>query len=163
MGRGNRIWVTGQIVLPQNPIFVRKGLQNINKKHPTVEHYISKQRQLIQGFVRTCVTSRKKIRECILEAFAGPPDCGEYSPSYQKTVNCIQMLVLSRVSQVSSFLLMMCYLNANCITEKTNLRVLFPLSVLRLESPQLGTQWGRTSLSSWQHLNKSERCATHVH
>ncbi|XP_057230821.1 uricase-like [Malurus melanocephalus] len=42
----------------------------------------------------------KKIRECILEAFAGPPDCGEYSPSYQKTVNCIQMHVLSRVSQV---------------------------------------------------------------
>uniref|UniRef100_A0A8C3N746 Uricase n=1 Tax=Geospiza parvula TaxID=87175 RepID=A0A8C3N746_GEOPR len=42
----------------------------------------------------------KKIRECILEAFAGPPDCGEYSPSYQKTVNCIQMLVLSRVPQV---------------------------------------------------------------
>ncbi|XP_030134936.2 uricase isoform X1 [Taeniopygia guttata] len=42
----------------------------------------------------------KKIRECILEAFAGPPDCGEYSPSYQKTINCIQMLVLSRVSQV---------------------------------------------------------------
>uniref|UniRef100_A0A8C3XYP0 Uricase n=1 Tax=Catharus ustulatus TaxID=91951 RepID=A0A8C3XYP0_CATUS len=39
----------------------------------------------------------KKIRECILEAFAGPPDCGEYSPSYQKTVNCIQMLVLSRL------------------------------------------------------------------
>ncbi|XP_054067204.1 uricase-like isoform X1 [Rissa tridactyla] len=41
-----------------------------------------------------------KIRECILEAFAGPPDCGEYSPSYQKTVNCIQMCVLSKVSQV---------------------------------------------------------------
>lgn len=113
-GRGNRIWVTGQIVLPQNPmgyIFVRKDMQNTNKNHPTVEHYGSKQRQLIQGFVRTCVTSRKKIRECILEAFAGPPDCGEYSPSYQKTVNCIQMLVLSRVSQVSSFLLMMFYLN----------------------------------------------------
>lgn len=92
-------------------IFVRKDMQNTNKNHPTVEHYGSKQRQLIQGFVRTCVTSRKKIRECILEAFAGPPDCGEYSPSYQKTVNCIQMLVLSRVSQVSSFLLMMFYLN----------------------------------------------------
>uniref|UniRef100_A0A8C0FI10 Uricase n=1 Tax=Bubo bubo TaxID=30461 RepID=A0A8C0FI10_BUBBB len=46
-----------------------------------------------------------KIRECIIEAFSGPPDCGEYSPSYQKTVNSIQMLVLSKVSQVSSFLL----------------------------------------------------------
>uniref|UniRef100_A0A8D2NYK3 Uricase n=1 Tax=Zosterops lateralis melanops TaxID=1220523 RepID=A0A8D2NYK3_ZOSLA len=57
----------------------------------------------------------KKIRECILEAFAGPPDCGEYSPSYQKTVNCIQMFVLSRVSQVSSFLLMMFYFsNSEC-------------------------------------------------
>lgn len=92
-------------------IFVREDMQNINKNHPTAEHYRSKQRQLIQGFVRTCVISRKKIRECILESFAGPPDCGEYSPSYQKTVNCIQMLVLSRVPQVSSFLLMMFYFN----------------------------------------------------
>uniref|UniRef100_A0A8C6YPG7 Uricase n=1 Tax=Nothoprocta perdicaria TaxID=30464 RepID=A0A8C6YPG7_NOTPE len=46
-----------------------------------------------------------KVRECVIEAFAGPPDCGVYSPSYQKTVNSIQMLILSRVSQVSSFLL----------------------------------------------------------
>nr|8OFK_AAA Chain AAA, Uricase [Gallus gallus]8OFK_BBB Chain BBB, Uricase [Gallus gallus]8OFK_CCC Chain CCC, Uricase [Gallus gallus]8OFK_DDD Chain DDD, Uricase [Gallus gallus]8OH8_AAA Chain AAA, Uricase [Gallus gallus]8OH8_BBB Chain BBB, Uricase [Gallus gallus]8OH8_CCC Chain CCC, Uricase [Gallus gallus]8OH8_DDD Chain DDD, Uricase [Gallus gallus] len=45
-----------------------------------------------------CIWS--KVRECILEAFSGPPDCGEYSPSYQRTVNCIQMCVLSRVPQV---------------------------------------------------------------
>ncbi|NXT86867.1 URIC Uricase, partial [Anhinga rufa] len=47
-----------------------------------------------------CVWYMTKIRECILEAFSGPPDCGEYSPSYQKTVNSIQMLILSKVSQV---------------------------------------------------------------
>ncbi|XP_010210308.1 PREDICTED: uricase-like [Tinamus guttatus] len=41
-----------------------------------------------------------KVRECVIEAFSGPPECGEYSPSYQKTVNSIQMLILSKVSQV---------------------------------------------------------------
>ncbi|NXC16728.1 URIC Uricase, partial [Corythaeola cristata] len=41
-----------------------------------------------------------QIRDCILEAFSGPPDSGEYSPSYQKTVNRIQMLVLSKTPQV---------------------------------------------------------------
>uniref|UniRef100_A0A663E0A2 Uricase n=1 Tax=Aquila chrysaetos chrysaetos TaxID=223781 RepID=A0A663E0A2_AQUCH len=45
-----------------------------------------------------------KICECILEAFAGPPDCGEYSPSYQKTVNSIQMLVLSKVQVIEVIL-----------------------------------------------------------
>ncbi|XP_019386731.1 PREDICTED: uricase-like [Crocodylus porosus] len=39
-------------------------------------------------------------RECVLEAFSGPPDCGKYSPSYQKTVNDIQMLILEKVPQV---------------------------------------------------------------
>lgn len=66
---------------------------------------------LDKDFVRTCVSSRNKVRECILEAFSGPPDCGEYSPSYQKTVNSIQMCVLSKVSQVTSFLLLMFYFN----------------------------------------------------
>uniref|UniRef100_A0A8C3K1Q4 Uricase n=1 Tax=Calidris pygmaea TaxID=425635 RepID=A0A8C3K1Q4_9CHAR len=56
-----------------------------------------------------------KIRECILEAFTGPPDCGEYSPSYQKTVNTIQMCVLSKVPQVSSFLLLPCLRNDLCV------------------------------------------------
>lgn len=88
-----------------------KNPNNKDNSKPTVKHYGSKQRQPIQGFVRTCVTSRNKIRECILEAFAGPPDCGEYSPSYQKTVNCIQMHVLCKVPQVSSFLLLMFYFN----------------------------------------------------
>lgn len=64
-------------------------------------------------FVRMCLTSRSKVRECILEAFSGPPDCGEYSPSYQRTVNCIQMCVLSRVPQVSSVFLLMFYLNSS--------------------------------------------------
>lgn len=77
----------------------------------TVKNYGSGQKQPIQSFVRTCVTSRNKVRECILEAFAGPPDCGEYSPSYQKTVNSIQMYILSKVPQVSSFLLLLFYLN----------------------------------------------------
>lgn len=88
-----------------------KNPNNNDNSKPPVKHYGSKQRQLIQGFVRACVTSRSKIRECILEAFAGPPDCGEYSPSYQKTVNCIQMHVLCKVPQVSSFLLLMVYFN----------------------------------------------------
>uniref|UniRef100_A0A8B9CKV1 Uricase n=1 Tax=Anser brachyrhynchus TaxID=132585 RepID=A0A8B9CKV1_9AVES len=58
-----------------------------------------------------CIWYMNKVRECILEAFSGPPDCGEYSPSYQKTVNSIQMCVLSKVSQVTSFLLLMFYFN----------------------------------------------------
>ncbi|XP_006120349.2 uricase-like [Pelodiscus sinensis] len=40
------------------------------------------------------------VHQSVLEAFAGPPECGEYSPSYQKTVNDIQMLVLARVPQL---------------------------------------------------------------
>ncbi|XP_039341174.1 uricase-like [Mauremys reevesii] len=40
------------------------------------------------------------VHECVLEAFSGPPDCGEYSPSHQKTVNNIQMLTLARVPQI---------------------------------------------------------------
>uniref|UniRef100_A0A8C8RCI1 Uricase n=1 Tax=Pelusios castaneus TaxID=367368 RepID=A0A8C8RCI1_9SAUR len=40
------------------------------------------------------------VHECVLEAFSGPPDCGEYSPSYQKTVNDIQVLILARVPQI---------------------------------------------------------------
>lgn len=66
---------------------------------------------LDRSFVRTCFISRAKVRDCILEAFSGPPDCGDYSPSYQKTINCIQMCVLSRVSQVLSFFLLMSYFN----------------------------------------------------
>uniref|UniRef100_A0A8C3SSY3 Uricase n=1 Tax=Chelydra serpentina TaxID=8475 RepID=A0A8C3SSY3_CHESE len=42
---------------------------------------------------------RDIVHESVLEAFSGPPDCGEYSPSYQKTVNDIQMLILARVPQ----------------------------------------------------------------
>lgn len=70
----------------------------------TVQHYGSRAET---RFVSSCVTSRNKVRECILEAFSGPPDCGEYSPSYQKTVNSIQMFILSRVPEVSYFLLLM--------------------------------------------------------
>uniref|UniRef100_A0A663E092 Uricase n=1 Tax=Aquila chrysaetos chrysaetos TaxID=223781 RepID=A0A663E092_AQUCH len=51
-----------------------------------------------------CIWYTNKICECILEAFAGPPDCGEYSPSYQKTVNSIQMLVLSKVQVIEVIL-----------------------------------------------------------
>ncbi|CAM5162164.1 unnamed protein product [Natator depressus] len=40
------------------------------------------------------------VHECVLEAFSGPPECGEYSPSYQKTVNNIQKLILARVPQI---------------------------------------------------------------
>uniref|UniRef100_A0A8C0FZC1 Uricase n=1 Tax=Chelonoidis abingdonii TaxID=106734 RepID=A0A8C0FZC1_CHEAB len=39
------------------------------------------------------------VHECVLEAFSGPPDCGEYSPCHQKTINNIQMLILARVPQ----------------------------------------------------------------
>uniref|UniRef100_A0A674IVE6 Uricase n=1 Tax=Terrapene triunguis TaxID=2587831 RepID=A0A674IVE6_9SAUR len=39
------------------------------------------------------------VHESVLEAFSGPPDCGEYSPSHQKTVNNIQMLTLARIPQ----------------------------------------------------------------
>lgn len=86
-----------------------------------------------QKFCKNCFTSRAKVRKCILEAFSGPPDCGEYSPSYQKTVNCIQMRVLSQVSQVLSFFLLMFYLTIvkiNSSFERTKMN-LSPLAVLR--------------------------------
>ncbi|CAM5135440.1 unnamed protein product, partial [Eretmochelys imbricata] len=40
------------------------------------------------------------VHECVLEAFSGPPNSGEYSPFHQKTVNDIQMLTLARVPQI---------------------------------------------------------------
>ncbi|XP_028919868.1 uricase-like [Ornithorhynchus anatinus] len=40
------------------------------------------------------------VRETILEKFAGPYDKGEYSPSVQKTLYDIQVLALSRISEI---------------------------------------------------------------
>ncbi|XP_074859367.1 uricase-like [Carettochelys insculpta] len=40
------------------------------------------------------------VHRSILEAFSGPPESGEYSPSYQKTINDIQLLILARVPQI---------------------------------------------------------------
>ncbi|XP_044288174.1 uricase-like [Varanus komodoensis] len=37
---------------------------------------------------------------CVLDAFAGPPETGHYSPSYQKTVNCIQISLFEGVPQI---------------------------------------------------------------
>ncbi|KAG8132583.1 hypothetical protein E2320_010427 [Naja naja] len=46
----------------------------------------------------------RTAHESILDAFAGPPETGHYSPSYQKTVNCIQTYILERIPQASSFI-----------------------------------------------------------
>ncbi|XP_061486523.1 uricase-like [Rhineura floridana] len=42
----------------------------------------------------------RTAHECVLDAFAGPPETGHYSPSYQKTVNCIQTCILDRIPQI---------------------------------------------------------------
>lgn len=41
------------------------------------------------------------MRNCILEAFAGPPDTGIFSPSVQNTLYIAQKDVLERVPQMS--------------------------------------------------------------
>ncbi|XP_078249190.1 uricase [Pogona vitticeps] len=38
---------------------------------------------------------------CVLDAFAGPPETGHYSPSYQKTVNCIQEYILNEIKEIA--------------------------------------------------------------
>ncbi|XP_062992990.1 uricase-like [Elgaria multicarinata webbii] len=42
----------------------------------------------------------RTAHESTLDAFAGPPETGHYSPSYQKTVNCIQTYILDRLPEV---------------------------------------------------------------
>uniref|UniRef100_A0A8D0HKX0 Uricase n=1 Tax=Sphenodon punctatus TaxID=8508 RepID=A0A8D0HKX0_SPHPU len=44
----------------------------------------------------------KTVHECALDAFSGPPETGHYSPSYQKTVNDIQMLILDTVPEIEA-------------------------------------------------------------
>lgn len=41
-----------------------------------------------------------RVKETIIEKFAGPYDCGEYSPSVQKTLYDTQVLVLDRIPEV---------------------------------------------------------------
>lgn len=41
------------------------------------------------------------MKETIIEKFAGPYDCGEYSPSVQKTLYSTQVMVLDRIPEVS--------------------------------------------------------------
>lgn len=45
---------------------------------------------------------RDRVKETIIEKFAGPYDCGEYSPSVQKTLYDTQVLVLDRIPEVSN-------------------------------------------------------------
>uniref|UniRef100_A0A8D0E452 Uricase n=1 Tax=Salvator merianae TaxID=96440 RepID=A0A8D0E452_SALMN len=42
----------------------------------------------------------RTAHECVLNAFAGPPETGCYSPSYQKTVNDIQTAILDNIPQI---------------------------------------------------------------
>ncbi|XP_054836347.1 uricase-like [Eublepharis macularius] len=42
----------------------------------------------------------RTAHEAALDAFAGPPETGHYSPSYQRTVYCIQTYILERVPQI---------------------------------------------------------------
>ncbi|XP_062834162.1 uricase isoform X2 [Anolis carolinensis] len=42
----------------------------------------------------------RTAHESALDAFAGPPETGHYSPSYQKTVNCVQEYILEKIPQV---------------------------------------------------------------
>lgn len=45
---------------------------------------------------------RDRVKETIIEKFAGPYDFGEYSPSVQKTLYDTQVLVLDRIPEVSN-------------------------------------------------------------
>ncbi|MBN3308786.1 URIC Uricase, partial [Amia calva] len=49
----------------------------------------------------------KTVRDTIVEKFAGPYDCGEYSPSVQKTLYETQLLVLDRVAEVEEIEIVM--------------------------------------------------------
>lgn len=40
------------------------------------------------------------MRDTVIEKFAGPYHCGEYSPSVQKTLYETQVLVLDRIPEV---------------------------------------------------------------
>nr|XP_056701037.1 uricase-like [Euleptes europaea] len=50
------------------------------------------------GFDYDCIW--RTAHEAALDAFAGPPESGHYSPSYQRTVNRIQTYILDRIPQV---------------------------------------------------------------
>lgn len=43
---------------------------------------------------------RKCVKDTVIEKFAGPYHCGEYSPSVQKTLYETQVLVLDRIPEV---------------------------------------------------------------
>ncbi|XP_062252073.1 uricase [Platichthys flesus] len=49
----------------------------------------------------------KCVRETIIERFAGPYDCGEFSPSVQKTLYETQVLVLDRIPEVDEIEIVM--------------------------------------------------------
>ena len=49
----------------------------------------------------------KCVKETIIEKFAGPYDCGEFSPSVQKTLYESQVLVLDRVPEVDEIEIVM--------------------------------------------------------
>ncbi|XP_070688904.1 uricase [Pempheris klunzingeri] len=49
----------------------------------------------------------KCVKETIIEKFAGPYDCGEYSPSVQKTLYETQVLVLDRIPEVDEIEIIM--------------------------------------------------------
>ncbi|KAM3620554.1 uncharacterized protein V6R79_025275 [Siganus canaliculatus] len=49
----------------------------------------------------------KCVKETIVEKFAGPYDCGEYSPSVQKTLYETQVMVLDRVPEVDEIEIVM--------------------------------------------------------
>ena len=44
---------------------------------------------------------RNTVRDCILDAFAGPPDTGIFSPSVQNTLYLAQKKVLETIPQMS--------------------------------------------------------------
>ncbi|XP_074491303.1 uricase [Sebastes fasciatus] len=49
----------------------------------------------------------KCVKETIIEKFAGPYDCGEFSPSVQKTLYETQVMVLDRVPEVDEIEMVM--------------------------------------------------------
>ncbi|XP_025027323.1 uricase-like [Python bivittatus] len=54
--------------------------------------------ECLDGLDYDCIW--RTAHESVLDAFAGPPETGHYSPSYQKTVNCIQTFILERIPQI---------------------------------------------------------------
>lgn len=186
-GMGWNLEVTGQrncSTIKSHVLCICQKREKMQKKpHPTVKHYGCRQRQLIQGFVRILLPLGTKSVNVSSKPFLGHLTVGNIHPLTRKlsTVSrCASFPKCHRYLLSSCWCFTSTIVNVNQTTEKTKMSLLFPLAVLSkaghhlvvqlhglkkntntlrswYAAPQLWTQWGRISLSAWQHMSKSER------